>query len=242
MSTTPTQVRLEHAGAAGQRRTYRSRTQVAQEEVRTSDSEEQPEQRSMQQAWSEALVRVRVLAVDDDGSRHVAHCLEPQEVGGDAAALGLHLSRHISYDHLDARGQVIDSTHQGAHRLYLLPDEPVAEGASWEATLPVLVPYLQRQVECLFRYQLTSLKQATRQDGQPRTVACVDFEAVPVGFGVELDEGATASFELAVGGLLEFAVEDGYALRLAMGVESRSQLANHHCRTLSRTDMQLVEE
>lgn len=245
----PPLLHLEHLGHAGLRRTYHSTTQLVQETAQVDEHGREAVERLVREGIAEGKVFVRILAVDEDGSRHVSHVFEPTAAGGDLDLLRSHLRRSVSYDHLDPRGRVLDSTHPAAQCLYLLPDQPVQVGSCWEANLPVHVPLLGRTVDCKFTYRLETIVHKhgstpgdapaeTSQGPFPR--ARILFEALPPALDVSEELGEEAHVELAVGGSMDFAVAEGYPLQLTVGVESRSQVGGTHSRTQARTSMVLT--
>lgn len=219
---------LRHVGQSGQERLYRCRSRIQQQAT-----EGENVMGSQGAVW-ESRITARTLAVDADGSRHVVHVLDPLLVSDDAMRMGIATVRQVSYDHVDPRGQVRESTNNGALCLYLLPEAPVRVGDTWDATLKLHLPFLQQSVDCQHHYRVTE------------AIRVGDYDCLQVGFASDpiqtqagLPMAEPMQVELRTEGILWFAPREGFPVRLDMRVQSLSTVGAMVYHTVTETTQQL---
>ncbi|MBM3461329.1 MAG: hypothetical protein FJX76_04430 [Armatimonadetes bacterium] len=219
---------LKHRAQKGQERAYACRTRIEQRVL----GDDGP-MASQEASWDSRIL-ARTLAVDDDGSRHVVHVMEPVSVTPEGAAQGIAPERQVSYDQVDERGRIIESTNDGALCLYLLPDVPVAPGDTWTSALKLRLPLLGHPVECIHHYRVGDITSVRGHD-------CLEigFESEEAVVEAELPIGEQMLLTIKTEGVLCFSPEGGFPVTLQMRIHTRPRVAGVTYETITDTVQEL---
>jgi len=185
-------------------------------------------------SW-ESTLRTRVLAVEPDGSRHAVHVLEPGALPAEAAGMGIHAVRDVTYDHVDDRGRLRETSSHGPSPGCLLPDAPVAVGDTWDANLPLSLPTLPEPLDCHWHYRVSDVHAVNGYECAEITFHTDEVEAI-----IAMPADQQARLRLQSQGRFSFALSEGLMVRLQIEVESRPEVAGITYETITETTQQLT--
>lgn len=167
------------------------------------------------QGGFEATLTQKVLKSETDGSGHVVSITVPTPGPGvpDNA-------RNVIYQHLGARGDVLEVSGQQQGNAFAFPEGEVEAGATWEGTTQTPLPNVPEPVNMRYVY-----KYERDEDQSGRACARISFTSEPVQFQVPLPDGKGASqVRTASDGVMWFDGQAGVLVKLQLSTRTQPQV------------------
>ncbi|MCA9792135.1 MAG: hypothetical protein KC910_10085 [Candidatus Eremiobacteraeota bacterium] len=177
----------------------------------------------------------RTICCDEAGHGHIVSLTVPKEPPPPPGT-----PRQLVYQEIAPLGRVLESTGANPTNSYSFPEMPVAKGSSWEGSSRIPIPNRPDPVICKNTYTIEGSETINGFD-------CVVIEVVTeeLEFEFPLPGGqGTAKVVMAGSGLIHFAPESGFIVRMEMETISspRIGLMTYHTSNVIVQELQRVDD
>ena len=177
-----------------------------------------------------ASLEQKVLAVEPDGSAHVVSVTVPNPPIPAGAP-----PKSLVYEHLDARGQLLESSGPSQASAFSFPEEAVDVGSTWKGVSQGHVPNNPEPVKMGYTYKLEGFEERVG-----RQCAKISFNSEEVEFQVPSPDGrGQTKIRTSTSGTMYFAL-DGYLVRLELTTKTFPEMGQARVEIINELTQELA--